>query len=78
MPDLHHPFDQGVRGQQVVGYSDKEIHNKPKGRPINRREVIKAAKDLGYGRGVIRQLEDAETDEEITRIMTNARKRSLE
>lgn len=77
MPDLHHPFDQGVKGQQVVGYSDKEIHRKTQGRPINKRDIINAARDLGYGHGVVRQLEDAETDEEITRIMTNARKRSL-
>lgn len=80
MPDIHNPVANGIKGQHIVGYSDAEVTRRtnPHGRPINRKMIIKAARDLGYSRAVIRQLKDAETDEEITRIMTNARKRSLE
>lgn len=44
----------------------------------DKRSAIKAAKDLLYGPEVISQLEKAESNVEISRIMTTARKRSLD
>lgn len=78
MPDLHYRLDNGIKGRHVVGYSHVDGPKPPFIGTTDKKKSIKAARDLGYGRAVIRQLEDAETDEEIARIMTNARKRSLE
>lgn len=78
MPDIHNPVANGIKGQHIVGYSDVDGPKPPFIGTTDKKKSIKAARDLGYGRAVIRQLEDAETDEEITRIMANARKRSLE
>ena len=44
----------------------------------DKRAAIKAAKDLLYGPEVISQLEKAETNIEINKIMSLARKRTLD
>ena len=39
----------------------------------HKRKMVRAAKDLCYSKDVIEQIEAAETDDEISRIMRNAR-----
>lgn len=43
-----------------------------------RPEAIKAAKELYYGKEIIKQLKAAKNDNEISRIMRTARERRLE
>lgn len=43
-----------------------------------RQEAIKAAKELYYGKEIIKQLKAAKNDNEISRIMRTARERRLE
>lgn len=45
--------------------------------PTYREEAIKAAKDLGYGAKTVKLIEKAESENEITRIMKDARKRKF-
>lgn len=78
MPDLRYRLDNGIKGRHVIGYSHVDGPKPSFSGTTDKKKTIKAAKDLGYSRTVIRQLEDAETDEEIARIMGTARKRSLE
>lgn len=40
--------------------------------------ALKAAKELGYSDEVIERIKNAESDFEVSRIMTTARKRSLD
>lgn len=42
-----------------------------------REEAIKAAKGLGYGAKTVKLIEKAESENEITRIMKDARKRKF-
>lgn len=42
-----------------------------------RKQAIKAAEDLYYGRDVIRKIRKAKTDNEISGIMTEARTKSM-
>lgn len=39
-----------------------------------RSQAVRAAKDFGYGKEVVKKIRDAETEEEIITIMTRARK----
>ena len=43
-----------------------------------RKNAIRAAKDLKYGEDVVKRIEQAKTDSEIQRIMTSARRKSIE
>ena len=43
-----------------------------------KQHAMKAAKELGYGESVVRQIKAAETDAEIERIMIKARKEKFE
>ena len=40
---------------------------------LYRKDALNAAKDLGYGKEVIEAIRNAETKDEISRIMTSAR-----
>ena len=42
-----------------------------------KKKAIKAARELGYSGTVIKQLKEAKTDVELTRIMKTARMRSF-
>ena len=42
-----------------------------------RRQMMKAAKDLRYGQDTIDKIHDAKTENEISIIMTNARKAQM-
>ena len=45
----------------------------PKPFKQERRHIISVAKDLKYGEGVIKQLQNATTSDELTKIMRTAR-----
>ena len=78
MPDLHYRMDHGIKGHHVVGYSEAGTDLRgPQNVANNKDKAMRAAKQLGYGRDVIEKLKEAESPEEISRIMCTARKRSL-
>jgi hypothetical protein len=78
MPDRHYRLENGIKGHKVVGYSEAGTDLRgPSNVANNKNKAIRAAKQLGYDNGVIDQLKEANTPEEISRIMCTARKRSL-
>lgn len=78
MPDLHYHMDHGIKGRHVVGYSEAGCDTRgPSNVANNKDKAIRAAKQLGYSPCVIEKIKEAETPEEISRIMCTARKRSL-
>ena len=78
MPDRHYRLENGIKGHKVIGYSEAGVDARGPSNVANSKDkAIKAAKQLGYGNGTINQLKEAESPEEISRIMCTARKRSL-
>lgn len=76
MPDLRYRIENGIRGHNVVGYSEQQPKQGHKGTTY-KKQAIKAARDLGYGYDILAKLENAKTDAELDHIMSNERKRRL-
>lgn len=75
MPSIHNPYALGY-GHKIVSDSDRK--SGPLKGTTYKTQAMKAAKELHYSPDVVKQIENAKNDREITRIMKTARKRGME